>query len=124
MLHQYYLRGPRGEICFAKCLPQGGHYWLLRTIYVEHSCRRLGIGQRLLDWVIYDADYGGHPLVLYVQPFGHNPIVRDEILERWYAKNGFHYVRTFGITSMRRYPGQPQPPVLESHWQIDWSNYL
>lgn len=66
----------------------GGELRLL-DIALLPSIRGQGIGSRLLRELVAEADAGGHPTVLYVEP--ENPA------RRLYARMGFEPRETFGV---------------------------
>lgn len=63
-----------------------GDVWELSDIYTHISCRRLGVGERMLKAICAQADEQKVTLELVVCA---GTGVTDDVLHRWYARHGF-----------------------------------
>lgn len=71
---------------------------LLTRINVPKVSRGLGVGSRLLQLMLKDADSSG--TVIWLEILSSGPLDKNDLVA-WYKRNGF---QTVGISLMRRVP--------------------
>lgn len=66
----------------------GDEAWSLARLWVHPKLRGRGLGARLLAAVTGWADQEGHPLILFVEPIGHDGPTESQLIA-WYRRHGF-----------------------------------
>lgn len=64
--------------------------WCVTELFVTKPNRGEGLGSRLLEMILEDADEEGETLILEPKPFGGGDMDRSDLTD-WYTRHGFEY---------------------------------